>query len=157
MEYDAHDSIRWVAPIHTHTERSVDWFWALGAVTIVGIGICIWLGNLLLALIIAVAALCVVLIASREPRDHEITLMRHGVIVERELYPYDSIHSFWIHEDHPVHPKLHISTKSWLHPHISLIIEEPAEPADVRTYLSDHLPEEEGHSLATYAAQVLGF
>jgi hypothetical protein len=159
MYYDdlERGNLAWVAPTHTHTERTTDWYWALGLGTLIGIGLSIWLGNVLLALIIAVSALCLFLIVSRYPRHHEIVLMPEGIYVDGEYYPFESIHSFWVHEDHPVHPKLYLATRSILHPHIALIIEEPAEPDHVRDYLIQYVPESRGHTIATYVAEVMGF
>lgn len=154
---DERDIIRWIAPTHTHTDRSVDWYWGVGVLALIGMGISVWLGNVLLALIIAVAALCLGVLASRYPRDNEIHLTPEGIAIDRQLIPYESVHSFWINEDHPVHPKLHITTRAVLHPHIAIIIEEPAEPADVRAYLMRYVNEEHGHTIATYVSEILGF
>jgi hypothetical protein len=157
MNHEFRESVHWIAPTHTHTERSVDWYWGIGVLALAGMGLSVWFGNLLLALIIAVCALCLAMVASRYPRDSEISLTPEGISIDREMYPYDKIHSFWIHEDHPVHPKLYVATRSILHPHIAIIIEEPVEPAHVRAYLLERVPEAEGHSMATYVSEVLGF
>jgi len=154
---ESRDSLHWTAPTHTHTDRSIDWYWGVGAIALVGMGITIWLGNILLTLIIAVAAVCLAALASRYPRDSEISLTEQGISIDREIYPYESIHSFWIHDDHPVHPKLYVATRAILHPHIAIIIEEPVEPNHVRAYLLRHVPEADGHSMATYVSEVLGF
>lgn len=156
-EEEVHGTMRWIAPTHTHTERSMDWYWGVGVLAVAGIALSIWFGNILLALIIAVAASCLWLLASRFPRDSEIHLSPAGIMIDRELYPFTSIHSFWINEDHPVHPKLYIATRAILHPHIAIIIEEPAEPAHVRAYLARYVDEADGHTIATYVAEVLGF
>lgn len=150
-------SLSWVAPTHTHTERSTDWYWAVGIGAVIGIGLSIWLSNILLALIIALTALCLFIIVSRHPRDSEIAITPAGILIDRELYPFESIHSFWVHEDHPVHPKLYLATRAILHPHIALIIEYPVEPEHVRAYLREYIPEAPGHTMATYVAEVMGF
>ncbi|MGH7141487.1 MAG: hypothetical protein ACREGH_02540 [Minisyncoccia bacterium] len=146
----------WVAPSHTHTERRVDWYWAVGIVAVVGIGASIWFGDYIFALIIAAAAACLMLIASRYPREFDVLVTPRGITVDNETYAFGDLHSFWVHEAHPVHPKLYLATRGILHPHLAIIIDESINPGDVRDYLGQYVPEEPGHSLATFFTERLG-
>ena len=48
--------ISWNVITHVHKERTNDWYWALGLVSVVGAGISLWVGDLLFAIIILVGA-----------------------------------------------------------------------------------------------------
>ena len=148
--------IEWNAPTHMHTERSADWYWALGILAICGTIASILWGNLLFAVIIALAALSIVLIAARTPREHTILLGERGVVVDEDFYPYRSLRSFWIAEHSSGTPKLILSTTGIIHPHIVVPL-MTVEPEVICAHLEQYIPEEPGHSVSTYAAEFLGF
>ena len=65
--------IEWEADEYEERERSADWFWALGAVAFFGIVLSFIFGNLLLALIIAIATFAIYAYENRPPQKNEIS------------------------------------------------------------------------------------
>ena len=65
-------SIVWHAPTHESSERSADWYWALGVLTIASAALAIFFGNILFAVIITLAAVTIGILAAKEPRMCEI-------------------------------------------------------------------------------------
>ena len=149
-------TIVWTAPTHAHFERSIDWYWALGILALCGsIASVLW-GNVLFAAIIALAAVMLGTIAARGPRRCEVHINTKGILLDHEFYPYHSIHSFWIETHHIPSPKLFLSTTGVIHPHIAVLIEEPADPEEIRAYLREFVTEESNHSISTIFADFLG-
>ena len=149
------DTIGWRAPTHEKEGRSTDWYWALGIIGVCGAVVSVLLGDVLFGIIVAVGALFLGILAAREPREHDVHLSGRGVLVDDELYHWESLQSFWMDEARSA-PRLFITTGALLHPHLVLPVHEPADPQEVYDYVSHFLPEEESHSLGTLAAEVLG-
>src|SRR5262245_46057829 len=122
------DIIFWTAPTHTPRERSADWYWALGLIALGGIVVSIVLNNALVAIVIAIIAVCLGALAARAPRHCEIHLTEEGIVVDHDMHPYRSLRSFFVFEEHPAGARLLLTTHSIIHPHIALIIGEPAQP-----------------------------
>lgn len=150
------EAIEWSAPSHLPHRRSNDWYWAVGLIAAVGTIASILWANYLFAAIIIVAAGSMLTLAARHPRDCEVHLTQKGVAIDRDFYPYRSLQSFWISTEHSTVPKLFLTTKAVLHPHIGIILPHPAEEDMLRSFLSRFLPEESGHSLGSWFAEVLG-
>ena len=149
------ESIAWSAPTHEQKDRSVDWYWALGILGVCGAIAAVLWGNLLFAAIIAVAAGSVGALAARNPREHDVHIDSRGITIDHELYPYESLHSFWVSVDDRSE-KLHLATNGVIHPHITLSIHAPANAERVYRYVSRHLQEEETYSLGSMFGEFFG-
>jgi hypothetical protein len=149
--------LSWKAPTHEYTERSPDWFWAVGLIGVAGAVISVLFGNYLLALIIGLAAVCMAILALRPPRLCEITLTSQGIRVDHAFYPQRSLKSFWIDEVSRPVPQLIVATDSWLNPVLVLPLEEHVAPETVRTEMLKLLPEREQYeSMFSHLADLMG-
>lgn len=151
--------IEWGAHEHEHQEKTPDWFWALGLITLVGIVASLFFGNPLLAILLLVGGLVMGLFATRRPHYAEFALTQRGVIVENTLYPYQTLDSFWI-DDIDLHrpPRLLIKSQKIMMPLIILPIAEDVDPDIVHRYLLQYLMEEECvEPLAHKFMEALGF
>ena len=139
-------------------ERSNDWYWGLGIIAVCGTVAAIFFGNLLFAAIIALAAVILGMVALREPREYDVEINERGVLIDNELYPYRSIHSFWIDDrEHRAAPKLFLITAGIMHPHVAVLVAPPADADSVRDYLRRYVAEtKEEHTFSTMFADFLG-
>lgn len=151
--------IEWGAHEHEHQEKTPDWFWALGLITLVGIVASLFFGNPLLAILLLVGGLVMGLFATRRPHYAEFALTQRGVIVENTLYPYQTLDSFWIDDiDAYRPPRLLIKSQKIMMPLIVLPIAEDVDPDIVHRYLLQYLMEEECvEPLAHKFMEALGF
>lgn len=151
----AEQEISWEVSTHTHRERSVDWYWALGIIAIVSAVISVWLGNTLFAIIIILALGSLGVLAARGPREHSVHINTKGVFVDGTLYPYRSIESFWVERDET--PKLLISTTGVITPRMNLSLPSEAEAERVRSFLKRyvHEVEQEAH-FGEHLAEIFG-
>lgn len=126
MEYDYH-------------ERSPDWFWAVGIITIALSITAIILHDVLFAFVIVLSGFVLSLYAARPPKEIDITLNEKGVRVEKVFYPYHTLESFWL-EENEASSRVLIKSQRLVMPYIILPISD-ADPDDVHEYLLHHLPE----------------
>ena len=149
------ERLLWSAYEHEHVERKSDWFWALGIIAVSAALTSILFSNVLFALLIILAATVLAMMARRPPSLHEFELSNRGIRVGDEIYTYNEIISFWVHED-DAQPLLLIDTKKFMSPNLIIPL-EGVDPAHVRTFLSkraNELPMQE--SLAHRILELFG-
>ncbi len=144
------ESLSWSVLTHEHKDRSVDWYWAFGLISIVGIAASIYFMNILLAIILAVGLGTIILLTVRGPREHDVHLTSRGIDIDGTLYRYPAIQSFWVSVEHPEdetldldpRARLFLTTSGYLHPRIMLPLEDIEHAEDVRDYLLQFVDEE---------------
>ena len=154
------EGIAWIVHTHEHKDRSTDWYWGLGVATAAGAGISLFLGNLLLAVIIIVAAASVGALVARGPRTHWVRVDGRGISMDGTLYRYDALHSFWVEPfdaDTRGQGRLLVSTTSYVSPQLVIPTEEPSRAGALRSYLKKFIPEEEQTPhVGEHLAELLG-
>lgn len=151
-----HTPLAWTAFEYEHRERSSDWFWSVGIVTVGAAVLAIVFGNLLFAVVIIVGALALSLHVLRHPSEIRYEIGDKGIAAGAVLYPYSTLESFWIHE-HSTPDKLILTSKKMVMPHISIPL-SGVTAEQVRDALIERLPEEEVlPSLSERIMETLGF
>ncbi|HOY11136.1 MAG TPA: hypothetical protein PLK71_01210 [Candidatus Paceibacterota bacterium] len=149
--------IEWEADEYEERERSADWFWALGAISFFSIVLSFIFGNLLLALIIAIATFAIYAYENRPPQKMNIRLTPKGIQIGQDLYPYERADYFWIDEEREGLPMLIINYRRAFFPHLHISIED-VEPTLIRLYLRKFIEEEEHQkTFAEEISDLLGF
>lgn len=150
-------AVTWEAPEHNHTEKSSDWFWALGIIALSGSVAAFFFGNFLFALLILVGASVVALIANKEPEIIPHAVTTRGLRIGEKLYPYSTLEAYYIDEDAPGGPELLArSEKMFMHMIVMPIPEEHID--DIEEIIESRLPEEFlEEPLLTKILEFLGF
>ena len=149
--------IVWNTLEHTHEEKSNDWFWALGIVSVSSAVAALLFGNVLFALLILIGAFTIGLLAKKDPATVEIALTPRGVLVGSDFYPYHLLVAFWIDEVEHAAPTLIIDAHRFLTPHIIVPLGDH-DAEEVRMYLAQYLPEREIHEpVMQKALEFFGF
>jgi hypothetical protein len=117
-------AVTWEAPEHHHIEKSSDWFWALGVLAIAGGGAAILFDNTLFGVLIILGAAVMMAVALREPDILPYAVTTRGVRVGNDLYPYSTLESFYIDDEHGLGPQLLVKSQHMLMPLIILPIPE---------------------------------
>lgn len=149
-------SLKWNAPEYNHYQRSTDWFWAVGIITICIAILAFVFGNALFGILIILSAGILVFYAVRPPLNVEYEINARGVIVGKDLHPYLTIESFWV-ETRQGEPKIILKSKKAVMPYIIIPVHE--ESADevanaLRQFLEEkELAEPASHKIMEY----LGF
>ncbi|MFZ2523654.1 MAG: hypothetical protein WAW92_04700 [Minisyncoccia bacterium] len=135
------DNITWKTYEHIHTDKTSDWYWIVGIITISLAIISILLNNIIFAILIVVASFTLSLFASRKPNVVNVTLSDAGVAVGTVFYPYEELISYWV-EIRDAHPRLIIKSKKAFMPFIGVLLDD-VDPDKVGEFLGRHLANEE--------------
>jgi len=150
------DSLKWSAPEYHHYERSTDWFWAVGIITICISVLAFVFNNALFGVLILLSAGILIFYTLRTPEEIEYEINRKGIVVGKDLHPYLTLEAFWI-ENRSGEPKIILKSKKAIMPYIIIPIHEDDadEMADVlRNFLEEkELAEPSSHKVMEY----LGF
>ncbi len=150
--------LRWQAHEYDHYERSTDWYWAVAIITLSIIALSIIWNDYLFALVIAIGVFALVLYTKRPSKLITYELSKKGIRIEKTLYPYPTLESFWVEDyNQTPRPKLILKSIKVMMPHIVIPI-EGIHPDEVHSFLSARLPEEEHvESLSVKVMEYLGF
>lgn len=132
-------NISWKAPLHIYTEKSTDWYWIVGIVTVTLAVISVLLNNILFAVLIIVGMFTLTLYSTKRPSEVHIELLPNGIKIHDLVYLYTNLESFWI-EEHELVPRILFKTTKKIAPHVTVLLED-ANPDEVRDELLFHLPE----------------
>jgi hypothetical protein len=135
--------ISWSAHEYVHTEKTPDWYWALGLLTVAsGIGALLF-NNVLFAILIFFIAFVLSLHATMTPKSRDFSLTQRGVRIDNELHPYTYFKGFSIDEFSPEHtPKLILLPQNFFD-HTIIIPIEDVDPDDIHDFLSFFLEDVE--------------
>jgi hypothetical protein len=132
--------IEWEAHEYEHKERTSDWYWAVGIVAVSGAIASIIFGNIIFGILLLISVFSLTLYINRPPEVTHVLVNEVGVLRGSTFYPYSTLHSFYIDEDHP-HRKILIRSKKMLMPLIVVPLGE-MNADRVHHNLSGKLPEE---------------
>lgn len=130
------DTIEWSAPEYSHKERSNDWFWTLGLITIISAGVAFWLKNNIFAIFILLSGGTLIMFTFRHPNDVTYTLETKGLTMGKDLHTWKSVKSFNIksNETEP-YVKLLIETSNYLLPIYTIPLPKELEAQTKETLL----------------------
>ncbi|MEK7163260.1 MAG: hypothetical protein AAB775_00930, partial [Patescibacteria group bacterium] len=131
----------WQAPEYSYKEKSLDWYWTVGIISTALVVTAVIFGNVLFGVVIAIGSFTLTMFASRRPDIVTIEVSDTGIAVDKTLYPYQTIESFFIDEDRRHDPRLVIKSKKVIVPLIAMPLANQ-NPDDLRSFLSTHLKEE---------------
>ncbi|MEK7609872.1 MAG: hypothetical protein AAB470_02000 [Patescibacteria group bacterium] len=148
--------IIWSAPEHLYVEKKPDWYWAVGIITLALAAVAFIFGNIITGIFVVVAAIALVLHASKPPRTVSYEINDRGIVAGDILYPFLSLESFWIpHDEFP--PKLIIKSRKLFMPFIVIYIDE-IDPEQVREVMLTYIAETEHREpLLKHVLEMLGF
>lgn len=133
--------IEWETYEYEPRERSNNWYWLVGLVSVGLVIMAIVLKNFLLAILVLLGAFTLMLYAARKPRVVKVAVSRRGVQIHQNLFPFHSLRSFWVHDDE-VERKIIIRSEKLLMPHLHIPLAEEVDHEALRLFLLDFLPEE---------------
>ena len=135
--------ISWHAPAHYYVEKKPDWYWVVGILTLAVAVVCFIFLQIIPGIFVIVAAVALVLHASHPPKRVYCEINDRGIIVDKVLYPFLTIDSFWIPHDEFPH-KLILRSRKLFMPLIIIYVDE-VDPESVREVLLKYIAETEHH------------
>ena len=133
--------ISWTAPSHLHMEKTQDWYWSVGIVTLAISVACFLFGNIIPGIFVIVAAVALVLHASHPSKDTVYSINDRGIVVDDTLYPFLDLDSFWIpHDEEPA--KMILKSRKLMMPLIVMLLGD-ADRENVRKVMLKYIAETE--------------
>jgi hypothetical protein len=133
--------LKWQAPEYHHYQRSTDWFWAVGIITISIAVLAFIFHNALFGILILISASILIFFVLRQPEDIEYEISKKGITIGKELHPYLTLESFWV-ENRTAEPKIILHSKKALMPYLIIPIHED-DADEMEMVLREFLEEKE--------------
>ncbi len=133
--------LSWQTSEYLYKEKTNDWYWIVGIVTVSIALVAIILNNIIFGILIIVSSFTLSLFASKKPAIIKINIDNSGVNFGKTHYIYRNLDSFWV-ETRENYPRVLLKSKKVLMPYIVIYIED-VSPEEVRKELLKYLPEEE--------------
>lgn len=90
------NKLAWQALEYEERERTADWFWALGTVVVAGsLASIIW-GNYFFGGLLLISGGLLAVFANKKPEMISYELNQFGLKIDHDLYPYDTMKSFYV-------------------------------------------------------------
>lgn len=128
---------------HEHLEKTTDWYWGLGIVIVTGIVIAIISKNYLFAVLLAVGGVMLGIYANDRPDPVHVEISEHGIKLNKELYLFETMQSFWMYRDHKDQDQLLVVTGSKILPQRIISLPSDVSPTEIRAFLLNYIPEKE--------------
>jgi hypothetical protein len=150
-------SLKWSAPEYHHYERTTDWFWAVGIITISIAVLAFFFHNALFGILILLSAAILISFVFQTPREIEYEINNRGITVGKDLHPYLTLESFWIETRGGGEPRLILRSKKTFMPYIIIPVHD--ESADeIANVLRNFIEEKEMHEPSAHKVmEYLGF
>lgn len=87
-------TITWTSPEYDQKERSIDWFWAIGLITILGAFFAFYFDNFLFAVLILISGGMFFLLEIHTPHDVEYEINNDNFKMGKTNYPIKTIKYF---------------------------------------------------------------
>jgi len=132
--------LEWITPEFEHQEKNKSWFLISG---LIAAGLFLWAiftKNFLFALLIVLGYFSLSVHAVKKPKEIKVMITPRGVKIDRVLYEYDSLKSFWIFYDPPRTRELSLKSRKRIMPYIKIPLGE-MNPVKVRQTLIKYIPE----------------
>lgn len=130
----------WEAPEFPTTKKDKSWF-IIPAIITIALGIFALLSDSFLFLIAIILTFLVFYIyANKEPKIVKFKINEKGVEIDKRIYDFDSLRSFWLFYDPPEQKELSLRSRRTFIPYIRIPLDKE-NPNEIRKFLLKFLPE----------------
>lgn len=143
MIHDQTKQYSWEGVEHEHMEKTTDWYWGLGIVIVTGIIIAIISGNYLLAVLLLLGGIMLGIYANDKPHPVTVEISERGIKLNKDLYLYETMESFWMYQDHKQRNQIIIVTGRKVLPQRIISLPETIPATEIRNYLLKFITEKE--------------
>lgn len=149
--------LTWIMPA-THKERSVDWFWAIGIITLVGAGTAFFVGNGLFGIFILLGGSLLFYTNLNKANDTAIHINEKEITVAGLSHKTNKMKGFAIVKNIHEENVLIVHTDRFFMPMIILHVPEEISVVTLEEILAKRIPKEDlREPPANVLAEKLGF
>ncbi len=151
------NQIEWITPEFEQHQKSKSWFITIGIISGILFLLAVFTKNILFALLIGLSYFTISTYAIKKPRNIKLAITPKGVKIEKTLYDFENLRSFWIFYNPPEIRELSLRSKKMIMPYIKIHLGEQ-NPVEVRKILIKYLPEKKHkESLIDNIVRQIGF
>lgn len=132
-------SLSWSATEET-SQKTPDWFWTIVLISTVVAVAALLVHNWLFAILVLLGGFSLILGGMKKPKAGHYAITQEGVVVNRQLFTYNNLTSFWIEEEEGPH-MLILEVKNSLIRRLWIPLGE-MDSRVLRTALAAHIPQE---------------
>ncbi len=114
------NKLSWAVPAYNHSKKSIDWFWALGLIVLVGAITSFIFDNYFFSILLVLGGILMGHFANEEPETLYYELNEKGLTIKDRIYPFKAIKSYYINTEK--NPTLFIKTDRFFLPVIPVAI-----------------------------------
>lgn len=133
----------WEGSEHEHVEKTTDWYWGLIVVIITGVIIAIISKNYLLAILLVLGGTMLGMYANDKPAPVTVEISERGIKLNRDLYLYETVESFWMYQDPRGVNQLLLVTGRKILPQRIVTIPETIPVLELHNFLLQRIEEKE--------------
>ena len=134
------ERIEWETFENYHTPRSNDWYWMVITIAVLAAIASGFMGNLIFSVLIVITTFIIILFAQKPERQISCALTKYGILINKDLYPFEHIRSFWVSEE-PNVDLLIVELNATVFSHLFIPLTQEVFPDTVRSYLTEFVPE----------------
>lgn len=134
-------ALKWQAPEYHHYQRSKDWYWAVGIITVSIVILAFIFSNALFGVLILLSAGILIFYTLREPQNVNYEINERGIMINNDLHPYLTIEAFWL-ENRNAEPKIILKSKKAIMPYLIIPVHEDSV-TEITSILREFLEEKE--------------
>lgn len=141
MIHDLTKKYEWDGVEFEHVEKTVDWYWGLGIIIVTGCVIAIISKNYLLTVLLVLGGSMLVFYANDKAEPVHVELSDRGIKINKDLFTYTSIKSFWMYQDHHDRNRIVIVTGGKIMPKRIITLPETIPAKEIHDFLSQYIDE----------------
>lgn len=131
----------WKAPEYEVYERDRNWYLTMSIILLGIIAWALYTNSPVMAITFILIGVVGYIHLNREPNIFDFIITDEGIVVGREIYEFENIHSFWIFYEAEGKKVISLHMKQGVIPFVQIPVHEE-DPVHIREILLDYLPEE---------------
>jgi len=134
------DRLEWTALEFAHYKKSKSWFITICIAAGIFFLWAIFTKNILFAMLVILGLFSIIAHAIKTPRNIHFAITFKGVKIDKTLYAFDNLKSFWIFYDPPEVKEISLRSKKTIMPYIKIPLGKQ-NPVKIRQLLIKYIPE----------------
>lgn len=131
----------WSAPQFYKKDRSTDWYWIVGIITVIAVGLALWSGNYLFAAVLFIGGVMIMVLQGKNPGIAVVEISEKGIKVNGIMHPYESLESFWMFQDETMRVRILLHIARPFMPYFSIPIDPGIRAEDIHEHLATKIKE----------------
>ena len=149
--------IEWQAPAFEFREKTPDWYWSLGLLTVAIFIATIVVHNFLFGFIVLLSGFSLALYGAKKPETVTFKIDSEGIKIGNKIYDYKNLKCFWIDSHPPYRNNILIESKKPLMPQLTMPLGN-VDQKKIKEFLTRFIGEKEiNEPIAITLARIIGF